>query len=182
MSLIILKIPKNQHLPKAQAVHFGNNCTVQKPLHAWVRRARASCHNPCALRGQQKTCRRGRGSPVMKETDGGTWDLCTINFVRTERCCASLSLSIERRLSPLSLLKYSGFMNIEEVEQSVHVNLSFFWAIKKKKKKKFCYFSTSSVFPHEKNILELSAPPLHYFPDFSFFNTPKQEGRSRKQK
>lgn len=177
MSLIIFKKTKK---PTALAQNSG--CKFM-----WVS---ALCSSLCMLEserpeppatapvpseGNQKPA---GGNPVMKDADGGTWDFCTIKFVRTESHCSSLSLSKKGDYHPYLCWSTLAFMNIEEVEQSVNVNLSFFEQLKKKIM--CCYFSTSSVFPHAENILELSAP-VHDFPDFSFFNTPKQEGRSRKQ-
>lgn len=37
------------------------------------------------------------------------------------------------------------------------------------------------LFSHMQNILELSAPPAHYFPGFSFLNISKKMGRRGKK-
>lgn len=149
MSLIILKNKTNSICWKLRLQVCVSNSTLQQPLHAAVRKARASCHSPVPLEGTQKPA---GGSPVMK--DAGTWDFCTIKFVRTESHCASLSLSTEGRLSPLSLLKYSGIYEYRG-SWAVCECQSFLFSAIKKKKVMCCYFSTSSVFPHAENILEL---------------------------
>lgn len=134
---------------------------------------------PVLLGGNHKPAGEAGRSPVMKDAEGQIWDLCTIKFVWTENHCASLSLSIEGRLSPLSLLNYSGIYEYKGSWAGCECQSFLFWVIKKKIV--CCYFSTLLLFQMQ-NILELSAPPVHYFPDFSFLNTQKQEGRSRKQK